>query len=134
MSIHDETAAAIAANEPGHAQMIRGNNPHDIVSWHAHTFSESMQSSWDATEARCAFIDAWAKGKARVTTGTFSDDQILQRADQWEFGNGPHIDRGHRDPTFAALIRRLTPQQPAVPDAMTRQASDGSAAVPLKHS
>jgi hypothetical protein len=107
MSIHDEIAAAIDANVPGHAQMRRGGNGHDIVSWHGHNFTEMMHSGWDTRDARCAFIDAWARGKARVTAGTFSRDQVLHRAEQWEHGNGPHIDRGRRDPTFAEQIRRL---------------------------
>jgi hypothetical protein len=114
MSIHDETAAAIEANEPGYAQMTRGANGHDIVSWHRYTFSETMYSSWDATDARCAFIDAWAKGQARVTDGTFSDEQILHRASQWAYGSGPHIVNGHRNPEFAEQIRGLVapPIQP----------------------
>jgi hypothetical protein len=107
MSIHDEIAAAIDANVPGHAQMRRGGNGHDVVSWRGHTFTETRHSGWDTREVRCAFIDAWAKGTARVTAGTFSIDQVLHRAEQWEHGNGPHIDRGHRDPAFAEQIRRL---------------------------
>jgi hypothetical protein len=107
MSIHDQVAAAIEANEPGHAQMTRGGNGHDIVSWHGHTFTETMHSGWDTEDARCAFIDGWASGTARVTAGTFSDDQILHRADQWEHGNGPHIDRGFENPVFAGQVRQL---------------------------
>src|SRR5919106_168907 len=107
MSIHSETAAAIDAKVPGYAQMRRGGNGHDIVSWHGHGFTETMYSGWDTRDARCAFIDAWARGKARVTAGTFSDHQILHRAEQWEHGNGPHIDRGHKDPAFAEQVRRL---------------------------
>jgi hypothetical protein len=110
MSIHDETAAAIDANEPGYAQMARGGNGHDIVSWHRHSFTETIHSGWDARDARCAFIDAWAKGKARVTAGTFSTDQILHRAEQWEHGSGPHIDRGFKNPAFAEQVRQLVAQ------------------------
>ena len=111
MSIHDEIAAAIDANVPGHAQMARGGNGHDIVSWHDHGFTETRYSDWDTRDARCAFIDAWARGKARVTPGTFSDHEILHRAEQWEHGNGPHIDRGHRNPAFAEQVRRLVASQ-----------------------
>ena len=111
MSVHGETAAAIDARVPGFAQMARGGNGHDIVSWHGHGFTETMYSGWDTRDARCAFIDAWARGKARVTAGTFSDHQILHRAEQWEHGNGPHIDRGHKDPAFAEQIRRLVASQ-----------------------
>jgi hypothetical protein len=107
MSIHDQTAAAIDANQPGYAQMVRGGNGLDIVSWHERSFTETMYSGWDMRDARCAFIDAWAKGKARVTAGTFSSDQILHRAEQWEHGSGPHIDRGFKDPAFAQRIRAL---------------------------
>jgi hypothetical protein len=107
MLIHRKVAAAIKANRPGHAQMTRGGNGHDIISWHDHTFTETLHSGWDATEARCAFIDAWATGRAQVTAGTFSEDQILRRAEEWEDGNGPHIDRGFENPAFAAQIRRL---------------------------
>jgi hypothetical protein len=107
MSIHDETAQAIEANEPGYAQMARGDNIHDIVSWHGHTFTEAMPSTWTVAEARAAFIDAWANGKARVTEGTFTNDQIRQRAEQWEHGHGPHIRRSFKDPTFAEQIRVL---------------------------
>jgi hypothetical protein len=111
MSIHEETAAAIDAKVPGHAQMTRGGNGHDIVSWHGHGFTETMYSGWDTGDARCAFIDAWAKGMARVTAGTFSDYQILHRAEQWEYGNGPHIDRGHKNPAFAEQVRQLVAPQ-----------------------
>lgn len=107
MSIHDEVTAAIDANEPGYAQMTRGKDGYDVVSWHRHTFTETIQSHWNTTDARCAFIDAWAKGKARVTAGTFSNEQILHRADQWEHGNGPHIDRGFNNAAFAEQIRLL---------------------------
>jgi hypothetical protein len=107
MSIHSETAAAIDAKVPGYAQMTRGGNGHDIVSWHRHGFTETMYSGWDTRDARCAFIDAWARGNARVTAGTFSDHQVLHRAEQWEHGNGPHIDRGHKDRAFAEQVRRL---------------------------
>jgi hypothetical protein len=111
MSIHEETAAAIDAKVPGHAQMTRGGDGHDIVSWHGHGFTETMYSGWDTGDARCAFIDAWAKGVARVTAGTFSDYQILHRAEQWEYGNGPHIDRGHKNPAFAEQVRQLVAPQ-----------------------
>ena len=111
MSVHSETAAAIDARVPGFAQMTRGSNGHDLVSWHGHGFTETTYSGWDTRDARCAFIDAWARGKARVTAGTFSDHQILHRAEQWEHGNGPHIDRGHKDPALAEQIRRLVASQ-----------------------
>jgi hypothetical protein len=107
VSIHDEVAAAIEADQPGYAQMARGKDGYDIVSWHINTFTETVYSGWDAIDARCAFIDRWAVGTARVTAGTFSDDQILHRADQWEHGNGPHIDRGFNNPAFAGQIRAL---------------------------
>jgi hypothetical protein len=107
MSIHDETAAAIDAHIPGHAQMARGGDERDVVSWHAHSFTETRYSGWGTRDARCAFIDAWAKGEARVTAGTFSDHEILHRAEQWEHGNGPHIDRGNKNPAFADQIRKL---------------------------
>jgi hypothetical protein len=45
--------------------------------------------------------------KARVTAGTYSHDQILHRAEQWEHGSGPHIDRGFKNPAFAQRIREL---------------------------
>lgn len=111
MWIHEETTAAIDANVPGHAQMARGGDDQDIVSWHNHGFTETRYSGWDTRDARCAFIDAWAQGKARVTAGTFSDHEILHRAEQWEHGNGPHIERGRKDLAFAEQVRRLTAPQ-----------------------
>jgi hypothetical protein len=110
MSIHDDTAAAIEAGHPGYAQMTRDDHGHDIVSWHDNTFTETIPSGWNtAEEARAAFIDAWAVGKARVTKGTFSDHQILERADQWKHGRGPHIRRGFKDPEFAETVLVLIP-------------------------
>jgi hypothetical protein len=106
MCIHHDTAAAIAANEPGYAQMTRGD-AHDIISWHGDGFSETRHSGWDLREARCALIDAWARGKARITAGTFTELQILHRAEQWWHGRGPRIAPGDRNRELAEQIRRL---------------------------
>jgi len=111
MCIHDQIAAAIAANHPGYAQMTR-TDPGDVVSWHGQGFSESRLSGWDRRDARYALIDAWARGHARVTPGTFSETQILHRAEQWQRGCGRHIARGRSDPEMAALIRRLVQPEP----------------------
>jgi hypothetical protein len=104
MCIHDEIAAAIAAENPGYAQMTRGS---DLVSWHGHSFTETTHSGWDLREARCAFIDAWARGRARITAGTFTEIQILHRAEQWRHGRGPRIATGDRNPALAERIRGL---------------------------
>jgi hypothetical protein len=118
MCIHDQTAAAIAAQRPGYAQMAR-DDPGDLVSWHGQDFSETRLSGWDRRDARCGLIDAWARGEARVTPGTFSETQILHRAEQWQHGRGRHIPRGQSDPALARQIRKLArpvPLHPPVPD------------------
>jgi hypothetical protein len=111
MCIHDQTAAAIAKHRPGYAQMTR-TDPGDIVSWHGQGFSETKLSGWDRRDARCALIDAWACGQARVTPGTFSEIQILHRAEQWQHGCGRHITRGRCDPELARRIRQLALPEP----------------------
>ena len=107
MSNHDKTATAIEAGTPGYAQM---EHKGELVSWHpialGHSFSGGPPG-WTVTDARAKFIDKWADGDARVTPGTFTDDEIEFRAGQWEDGNGPHILRGDRNPAFAARIRAL---------------------------
>jgi hypothetical protein len=111
MCIHDQTAAAIAANRPGYAQMTR-SDPGDILSWHGQSFSETRPSGWDRRDARCALIDAWARGQAQVTPCTFSEIQILHRAEHWQHGRGRHIPRGQCDPALARRIRALVAPQP----------------------
>lgn len=51
-------------------------------------------------------IDRWVQGKedCKVSPNTFTLQQLIARAEQYRFGNGPGIDQGDRNPDFASAI------------------------------
>ena len=107
MSIHDKVREKIELDVPGYAQAMIGGQ---LVSWHRgvfgdETYTGTVPPGSNVTLIRCLFIDLWVDGEARVSRFTFTRDQLLARADQWDAGTGPGIDAGTPDHARAKRMR-----------------------------
>lgn len=115
---HAEVLAAINRNEPCHAQAVIDGV---VVSWHpslggvSYTAAGLSHEKMNPGFIKGKIIDLWVQGEgtAKVSPGTFTRAELLFRADEHRWGNGPGIIRGAWNEPFADQIEAFAEQRAA---------------------